>query len=58
LTEENVIEAAIKQNCEFTKFVNPESLVERRNAKVWNMHKDAKIYDRFQFERVGYFCVD
>ena len=58
LTEENVIEASIKQNCEFTKFVNPESLVERRNAKVWNMHKDAKVYDRFQFERVGYFCVD
>ena len=53
-----MIEAAIKQNCEFTKFVNPESLVERRNAKVWNMHKDAKVYDRFQFERVGYFCVD
>ena len=28
------------------------------NAKVWNFHKDVKTFDRFQFERVGYFCVD
>jgi glutaminyl-tRNA synthetase len=58
LTEEDVIGAAIKANCDFTKFVNPESLLERKQAKVWNLHKDAKVYDRFQFERVGYFCVD
>ena len=30
----------------------------KRNAKIWNLQKDAKPYDRFQFERVGYFCVD
>lgn len=58
LTEENAIEAAAKANVEFTAFVNPESLVEKKNAKIWNLHKDAKVFDRFQFERVGYFCVD
>ena len=47
LTEEDVIGASNKANCDFTKFVNPESLIERKNAKVWNLHKDAKVYDRF-----------
>ena len=28
------------------------------NARLWNMQADAKEFDRFQFERVGYFCVD
>ena len=58
LTEENAIEAAGKQNVDFTHFVNPESLVVKRNAKIWNLHRDVKTFDRFQFERVGYFCVD
>ena len=58
MTEENAIEAAAKANVDFTAFVNPESLVEKKNAKIWNLHKDAKVFDRFQFERVGYFCVD
>jgi glutaminyl-tRNA synthetase len=58
LTEENVIEAAAKAGVEFTTYFNPESLVVKRNARVWNLHKDAKVFDRFQFERVGYFCVD
>ena len=25
---------------------------------MWNMQADSKEFDRFQFERVGYFCVD
>lgn len=58
LTEENAIEAAGKAGVDFTAFVNPESLVEKKNARVWSLHKDAKVFDRFQFERVGYFCVD
>lgn len=28
------------------------------NARVWSHLADAKEFDRFQFERVGYFCVD
>jgi glutaminyl-tRNA synthetase len=58
LTEENAIEAATKANCDFTAFVNPESLIVRSNAKIWNLHANVKVFDRFQFERVGYFCVD
>ena len=38
--------------------INPEGLVEKVNGKVWDMHKDVKQFDRFQFERVGYFVVD
>lgn len=30
----------------------------RANAKIWNLHANVKVFDRFQFERVGYFCVD
>ncbi len=33
-------------------------MVKYENAKIWDFHADAKEYDRFQFERVGYFCVD
>lgn len=58
LLEEDVLGAASKANVDFTTFVNPESLVVRPNAKIWDLHKDAKVFDRFQFERVGYFCVD
>jgi len=58
LLEEDANAAAIKQKCDFTKFVNPESLIVKPNAKIWDLYKDAKVFDRFQFERVGYFCVD
>ena len=58
LTEENALEAASKNNVDFTSFFNTDSLKECRNARVWNHLKDAKTFDRFQFERVGYFCVD
>ncbi|EGC32483.1 glutamine-tRNA ligase [Dictyostelium purpureum] len=38
--------------------VNPNSLVVIPNALVDKTVKDSKQYDRYQFERVGYFCVD
>jgi glutaminyl-tRNA synthetase len=58
-TAENVIEEAGKHHAgDITKLVNPENLVERPNARVWDLHKNVKPYDRFQFERVGYFCCD
>lgn len=37
--------------------LNPNSLVVRNNAKVWSMMKDQKVWDRFQFERQGYFML-
>jgi hypothetical protein len=47
LTEADAIGASIKKNCDFTAFVNPDSHIVRANAKVWNMHKDVKVFDRF-----------
>jgi glutaminyl-tRNA synthetase len=38
--------------------LNPNSLEILTGAKLERSLVDAKAGDRFQFERVGYFCVD
>jgi glutaminyl-tRNA synthetase len=38
--------------------LNPESLVVLKGCKLEPSLKEAKPGERFQFERVGYFCVD
>jgi glutaminyl-tRNA synthetase len=38
--------------------LNPESEIIIRNAKAEPSLKKAKQLDKFQFERIGYFCVD
>jgi len=38
--------------------LNPNSLTVLKNARVEMALADAKPYDRFQFVRNGYFCVD
>ena len=43
---------------DFIDYINPDSLQVIENAKVEPSLKDAVVGDRFQFERVGYFCVD
>ena len=42
----------------FLADVNPDSLTVIRDAYVDITVLDAKPFDKFQFERVGYFCVD
>ncbi|SDW13593.1 glutaminyl-tRNA synthetase [Lutibacter oricola] len=42
---------------DFKEFINPDSL-NVINAFVEPSLKDAKELDRFQFQRLGYFCVD
>lgn len=42
----------------FLKDINPNSLEIIRNAFVDKSVIGAKPFDHFQFERVGYFCVD
>ncbi|MBC8756915.1 glutamine--tRNA ligase/YqeY domain fusion protein [Kordia sp. YSTF-M3] len=42
---------------DFMEFVNPNSLT-IVNAFVEPYLKEAKVGDRFQFQRLGYFCVD
>lgn len=39
-------------------YLNPESLIIKKNAKAEPCLKDAKSGDKFQFVRTGYFCVD
>ena len=42
---------------DFTEFINPESLI-TVSGYIEPSVKNAKPEDRFQFERLGYFCVD
>jgi len=43
---------------DFKEFINPDSLKIIENAFVEPGLKNAKIGDRFQFQRLGYFNVD
>ncbi|NHZ84630.1 MAG: glutamine--tRNA ligase/YqeY domain fusion protein, partial [Planctomycetia bacterium] len=47
-----------KENDDFKTYINPTSLTIKRNCYLEPSFKDAKPEDRFQFERIGYFCVD
>jgi len=42
----------------FLKELNPESLIELQHAKLEESLKDAKPFERFQFERNAFFVVD
>ncbi len=43
---------------DFKEHVNPKSLVVLSSCMVEPSLKNAKVGDRYQFERLGYFCVD
>jgi glutaminyl-tRNA synthetase len=43
---------------DFTANLNPDSLKVLSNCKVEPSLKGTKALDRFQFERLGYFCTD
>ncbi len=43
---------------EYTDFINPESLKVLKSCKLEPSLKHAKPYTNFQFERMGYFCID
>jgi glutaminyl-tRNA synthetase len=47
-----------KDGKDFTDHINPDSLQLIKNVLVEPSIKGAKILDKFQFERKGYFCVD
>jgi glutaminyl-tRNA synthetase len=48
----------VPEGKDFTANLNPNSLEIVANAKLEPSLKDARSGDRFQFERLGYFCVD
>jgi len=48
----------VQEGQEFTVNLNPNSLEVIQAAKVEPSVKDAAPFTRYQFERLGYFCVD
>jgi glutaminyl-tRNA synthetase len=50
--------ATDKSGKDFKEFLNPESLQVIKNAKLEPSLKNAAEKTPYQFERVGYFCVD
>jgi glutaminyl-tRNA synthetase len=47
-----------KQGRDFTAFLNPDSLQVLRDCKLEQSLGQAQPASRYQFERLGYFCVD
>jgi glutaminyl-tRNA synthetase len=47
-----------EKGAEFKDLINPNSLEILKSCKVEPGVKDLRPFDRFQFERLGYFCVD
>src|ERR1700731_1708994 len=47
-----------KDGEDFTVNLNPQSLEVRKSAKLEPSLKNAPVGSRYQFERLGYFCVD
>ncbi len=43
---------------DYKRYLNPHSLVQLHGCKLEPSLRDAAAGDRYQFERLGYFCVD
>ncbi len=48
----------VEEGKTFLDYVNPNSLIVLKSCKLEPSLRNAKPGDRFQFERLGYFCVD
>jgi len=53
-----VVDPTGQKETDFKEFLNPHSLDILRECKVEPAVSSLKPFDRFQFERLGYFCVD
>ncbi|HUS99808.1 MAG TPA: glutamine--tRNA ligase/YqeY domain fusion protein [Candidatus Thermoplasmatota archaeon] len=53
-----VVDPAGQKNADFKEFLNPRSLEMLHGCKVEPSLTTLTPFDRFQFERLGYFCVD
>ena len=47
-----------QKDTDYKELINPGSLEVLKSCKVEPALKDLKPLDRFQFERIGYFCID
>ncbi|MFN3478337.1 MAG: glutamine--tRNA ligase, partial [bacterium] len=48
----------VEEGKTFLDYLNPNSLKILKNVKIEKFLADAKILDKYQFERLGYFTVD
>jgi glutaminyl-tRNA synthetase len=48
----------VPEGSDFTIYLNPKSLEVLKSCKLEPSLSEAKPKDRYQFERLGYFCVD
>ncbi|MBU0497471.1 MAG: glutamine--tRNA ligase/YqeY domain fusion protein [Candidatus Thermoplasmatota archaeon] len=54
----NIPDPAGKKGHDFKEFLNEQSLEILKNCKVEPTIQTLKPFNRFQFERLGYFCID
>jgi glutaminyl-tRNA synthetase len=48
----------VPEGHDFKEYLNPESLTELSSCRLEPCMKDAATGTGYQFERLGYFCVD
>ena len=53
-----VEDPAGQKDADFKDFLNPNSLEILKDCKIEPSIKNLEPFDRFQFERLGYFCID
>jgi len=53
-----VVENPAEDGRDVKEILNPDSLKVLTNCKMESYLKEAKLYDHFQFQRIGYFNVD
>lgn len=52
------VENPAEDERDFMELLNPDSLKVLKGCKMESFLKEATLEDRFQFQRLGYFCVD
>ncbi|MCD6112333.1 MAG: glutamine--tRNA ligase/YqeY domain fusion protein [Bacteroidales bacterium] len=52
------VENPLAQDKDFKKYLNKDSIKILKNCLAESSLKDVKAGEKFQFERLGYFCVD
>jgi len=55
-TKENPLD--VEEGKHFTDYVSPDSLTTLTGCKLEPSLRDARPGERYQFERLGYFCID
>lgn len=53
-----IVENPSEDERDFKELLNPDSLKVLQSCKIESCAKNVKSGDKFQFQRIGYFCVD